>query len=490
MSLKRKAITGFFWTSAGTLGNGVISLLVTMIFARLLTPYDFALIELIIVFIAISNVIVDSGFLQAIIRDDRPTQKDLSSVFYFNITIALIIYTCLFYAAPLIAKYFEAPELISLSRVVFLVIIFNSFSIIQNATLNRNLNFAAISKSSIFGTFIAGAISLTLVFIGAGIWSLVANMVLQPLFRSLLLWQHSSWRPTREFSIKSIKKYFNFGVFLMLQGIIDTIVTNVTSIIIGKVYTKNDLGYYSQGGKLNRYLITPLSNIISKVTYPILSNIKDEKARLKEGYKRIIGVLIYVMLPVSLFVFINAKNTIVFLLGEKWGPSSVYLQLFSVFGFFHCIERICINIIMVKGKTRTMFIFAILKQGLRLISIIATINISVFALATANIASSVIAGLLYIALGMYYINYNFIEFLTSLYQTIIVAIISVSATYFVGVFLKMYSVHLVLITQLLTMFIFYIGISMAIKSIYLNELINMFLPLFKVFKHKERNEEL
>src|SRR5690554_4580255 len=160
MSLKQKTVSGFMWTSAGMLGNGMMSFLVTMILARILLPYDFALIQLLAVFLAISNVIVDSGFSQAIIRDDNPSEKDLSSVFYFNIVLSFSIYTVLFFAAPFISNYFAAPELLPLSRVVFLVIIFNSFSIIQNATLNRNLNFALVNKASVIGSFLAAIISV------------------------------------------------------------------------------------------------------------------------------------------------------------------------------------------------------------------------------------------------------------------------------------------------------------------------------------------
>ena len=184
------------------LGNGFMSFLVTMILARILMPYHFALVELLLIFLAISNVIVDSGFSQAIIRDDNPSEKDLSSVFYFNIVLSFTIYICLFFAAPYISDYFDAPELKLLSRVVFLVIIFNSFSIIQNATLNRNLNFAAVNKSSVIGSFLAGGISIIMAFTGFGIWALVANMVLLPFFRSIILWNHSKWRPIKSFSIK------------------------------------------------------------------------------------------------------------------------------------------------------------------------------------------------------------------------------------------------------------------------------------------------
>lgn len=487
MGLKQKTIFGFVWTSVGTLGNGVISLLVTMILARLLTPYDFAVIELLAIFIAISNVFVDSGFSQAIIRDDNPSEIDLSSVFYFNIVLSSLIYIVLFFTAPFIAKYFAVPELVTLSRVVFLVIIFNSLTIIQNATLNRSLNFEYVSKASIAGMFLAGMTAIILAFVGFGVWAIVANMVLMPLFRTIFLWTFSKWRPILKFSISSIKRYLSFGGFLMIKGILDAVITNLTSFLIGKVYTKTDLGYYSQGGKFNGYVVTPLSSIISKVTYPILSKIKNEPDRLKSGYIKIIGLIIFIILPISLFMIFNAEGTISLFLGSKWRPAGVYLQLFSIFGFFYLIQCVCINIVMVKGKTKTMLIFAMIKHLMRLVAILATMKISVLALACANIFSSVIASLLYIGLGMFYIKYSIKDFFLDIYKTLITALISVIAMYTIGLALEGQNIYLSVIVQGLVMSITYIGISIVIKNKYFNELLSMIEPLkTKKLKTKKR----
>lgn len=485
MGLKQKTVSGFIWTSAGTLGNGLVTFIVTIILTRILLPQDFALIELLAIFVAVSNLIVDSGFSQAIIRDDNPSEKDLSSVFYFNIVLSTTFYILLYFAAPYISYYFDAPELTILSRVVFLVIIFNSFSIIQNATLNRNLNFAAVNKSSVIGSFLAGGISIIMAFTGFGIWSLVANMVLLPFFRSIFLWNQSNWRPKKMFSFVSIKKYFVFGGFLMLQGVIDTIVTNITSLIIGKVYTKSDLGYYSQGGKLNGYIVNPLSLIISKVTYPILSKIKNEEKRLKDVYSKVMGLVIFVLLPFSIFLYVNSENTIVFLFGEKWRPAAVYLSLFAVFGMFSTLQKICMNIIMVKGKTKTLFYFAIIKQSVRLAVIIALIPLGVLAIASANVFTSVIASIFYIGLGMYYLNYSVKEFIKDIYKTLISAILLtafLSGSLFV---LQDSNIYITIFIQIIIMLVVYIGSSILFKNEYINEINKMLKPLINKVINKE-----
>lgn len=482
MSLKQKTISGFIWTSAGMLGNGFVSFLVTMILARILLPYDFALVELLLIFLAISNVIVDSGFSQAIIRDDNPSETDLSSVFYFNIVLSFTLYILLFFAAPYISDYFEAPELTLLSRVVFLVIIFNSFSIIQNATLNRNLNFAAVNKSSVIGSFLAGGISIIMAFTGFGIWALVANMVLLPFFRSILLWYHSNWRPKKSFSIKSVKRYFAFGGFLMVQGIIDAISTNLVSLLIGKTYTKNDLGYFSQGKKLDGYIISPFNSIVQKVTYPILSKIKNEGERLKEGYRKIVGVVMFVFIPVMFLTIGASDNMIITLFGEKWAEAGIYLKIAAIGGLLFPLQTVCTNIIMIKAKTKMLLRFAFIKHGLRIVLLLSFLKLGVLALAIVFSLSTIIGSLLYISLGMKYLKYSIIELFKDLYKTIIASLFGLMLVLILNYLLSDQNTILIFALQSIIMAITYLIFSIVLKNEFYKESILIFEPLLLKIK--------
>lgn len=478
MGLKQKTLSGFIWTSAGMLGNGFMSFLVTMMLARILLPYHFALVELLLIFLAISNVIVDSGFSQAIIRDDNPSEKDLSSVFYFNIALSFTIYICLFFAAPYISSYFDAPVLKLLSRVVFLVIIFNSFSIIQNATLNRNLNFAAVNKSSVIGSFLAGTISIIMAFTGFGIWALVANMVLLPFFRSILLWHHSRWRPIKSFSFNSVKKYFAFGGFLMVQGIIDAISTNLVSLLIGKTYTKNDLGYFSQGRKLDGYIVSPFNSIIQKVTYPILSKIKNEESRLKDGYRKIVGVVMFNFIPVMVFTIGTSENMIITLFGEKWAEAGIYLRIAAMGAFLFPLQVVCTNIIMIKGKTNIMLIFSFIKHCIRIFLLLAFINSGVLTLAVVFSISTLIGSLLYIFPGMKYLKYSVIELLVDLYKTIISSLIAITPILIFNKLLINLNPIIILILNCMTMGLVYLIVSFIFRNKNLVESVSIFKLLF------------
>lgn len=464
------------------LGNGLVSFLVTIILARILSPYDFALVELLLIFLAISNVIVDSGFSQAIIRDDNPSATDLSSVFYFNIVLSLILYLVLFFVAPYISDYFNVPELTLLARVVFLVIFFNSFSIIQNAILNRNLNFSAVNKSSVIGSFLAGGVSIIMAFTGFGIWALVANMVLLPFFRSILLWYHSSWRPQKTFSIKSVKRYFTFGGFLMVQGIVDAISTNLVSILIGKVYTKNDLGYFSQGRKLDRYIITPFNSIVEKVTYPILSKIKNEADRLKEGYRKIVGVVMFVFIPVMFLTIGASDNMIITLFGQKWAEAGIYLKIAAIGGLLFPLQKICTNIIMIKAKTDVLLRFAFIKHGLRILLLLAFIKSGVLALAIVFSLSTIIGSILYISLGMKYLKYSLTELFKDLYKTIIASLLGLSLVLILNYLLSDQNTVLIFALQSIIMAITFIISSILLRNEFFKDAISMVKPLISKMK--------
>lgn len=475
--LRKESIQGFFWMSLGKIGTGFTSLLVTMILARLLVPEDFAIIELLIIFIAISNIFIDSGFSQAIIRDDDPSQKDLSSVFYFNLFISLIVYLILYIGAPYLADFFHSSKLILLSRFAFLVIIFNSLIIIQNAKLVREFKFKIVSKCAVIGMVGAGLISVTLAVLGFGVWAIAANIVMQPLLKACSLWIFSNWRPSIYFSFKVIKKYLSFSFFLLLQGLMDSIITNINSLIIGKIYTKQDLGFYSQGRKLDGYIVSPFVMVLEQVTYSITSKIKNEDERLRLSYKQIFKIILFVFMPVSFFVILNGDLIVSVLFGDKWISAGIYLSISSIFDLFFPIQKLCTNIIMVKGETKKMFYFAIVKQFTRLIVVIALAKTSVLALALGFTLSGIFGGLLYIILGFKLINYTFLEFFKDQTKTIVASSLSLLLTFvflYCSSYNKYISVTLSTIIMIFSYFIFSTILRndslLAIKNIILNKI--------------------
>ncbi|MGQ1909305.1 lipopolysaccharide biosynthesis protein [Marinifilum sp. RC60d5] len=462
-SLRKESLKGLFWMSLGKVGTGLTSLLVTMVLARILIPEDFALIELLIIFIAVSNVFIDSGFSQAIIRDDNPSQTDLSSVFYLNLGVSIVIYIGLFFTAPLIADFFHAPQLVTLSRVTFLVIIFNSLIIIQNAKLVREFKFPIVSKCAVIGMIGAGVTALILALLGFGVWALAANMIIQPLFKAIALWYFAKWKPSLVFSFQPIKKYFSFGGFLLMQGLLDAIVTNISSMFIGKMYTKKDLGYYSQGRKLDGYIVSPFVSVLEQVTYPITSKLKNDQDKLRESYIEIFQIVIFIFLPTSLFVIFHGDLVVTCLFGDKWIAAGIYLSISSVFDIFFPLQKLATNIIMVKGKTKIMFYLAIVKQVVRLITVVVLAQVSVLALAVGFTVSGIFGGSLYIGFAFKLIKYNIVDFIIDQSKTIIISFASIFIVVWIGTSLEFNKYILLVICGLLMIFC-YLSLSIVFKS--------------------------
>ena len=424
MGLKNLAVKGVAWTSIGTIGSGLLNLLVTIILARLLTPHDFGIIELLVIFSSLSDIIVDSGFSQAVIKDNDATDTDLSSVFWLNLSIAIVLYLILFFASPFIARFYDAPIMENLSKVVFLTIVFNSLSVIQNANLSRKLAFRPFALASIISIVISGSIAIYLAMQGYGVWALAFNLVGFSFFRMSMLWLLSGWHPKFKFSQVSVKRYFSFGVNLLIQGLLDKLVTNLESLIIGKIYTKQQLGYFSQGRKLDSYVTQATNNVVLKVSYPVLSKIKNNETHLKEGYRTIVGVTMCCISPIMAIMFCGAEYIMNGVFGVQWLPATPYLRLWSICGWCLVVYSIFINIFLVKGKSKQLLHCSIAKQVMRILVIICLVRISIMHMMLGIVAVTLLTGLIYIIFGGKLIDYSLGEFFKDISITFISVVIA------------------------------------------------------------------
>ncbi len=479
MSLRDSAIKGVVWTSFGTIGAGLLNFILTMVLARLLAPSDFGMLELLTIFTILSESIIDSGFSQAVIKDQQATQTDLSSVFFFNLAIAIVLYIILFFSSPLIANFYHEPSLVELSRFVFLVIVFHSCCIIQNANFVRNLQFRPQAIASIISVVIAGTVSIFLAFHGYGVWALATNLVLYTFIRMILYWLFSKWRPSFTVSLKSIKKYFTFGVNLLIQGLVDKFISNLESLLVGRVYTKTDLGYFSQARKLDHYITQSSSSVIQKVTYPILAKLQGDNNSLKSGYKRVLGITMFVMMPMLFFTAASADNMLFVFFGPQWELSVPYLRLWSACGLLISFHAIFINIFLVTNNTKKLLHISLIKQAIRLIIIIALIRISVMALMIGIVCVSFISAFMYSFTGGRLIGYSIQEVLKDLSPTFVAASISSIVVFFIGYYLSIHNHYLVFAVQFLVFLLLYLVISKLFKNQSFSELKDIVLSILK-----------
>ena len=351
MSLKQKTITGLLWSFIDTFAGQGISFIVGIILARILSPREFGLIGMITIFIAVSQSFIDSGFSSALIRKKDCSQTDYSTIFYFNLMVGIIFYVILFISAGAISSFFKEPQLYMILKVLGLGLILNAFGIIQRTILTKEINFKLQTKISLVASIGSGAVAISMALSNYGVWSLVVLTLGKVGLNSLFLWIWAKWKPLFVFSKKSFIELFSFGSKLLLSGLIDTIYRNVYYLIIGKFFSAAELGYYTRADQFQTLPSSNLNGVISRVSYPILSSIQDEPERLKSNYKKLIRSTMFLTFFLMLGLAAVAKPMVLTLIGEKWLPSVIYLQMLCFVGMQYPLHSLNLNILQVKGRS-------------------------------------------------------------------------------------------------------------------------------------------
>ena len=369
-NLKEKAIHGVSWSAIDSVTNSGITFLVGIILARILSPVEFGILGMIIVFIEVSNSIVDSGFSSALIRKVETKRIDYNTVFYFNLCLGVILYVILFFCAPAISRFFNEPILISVTRVMGVILVINSLGIVQRTLLVREVDFKTQAKISLTASVLSGLIGVITALNGFGVWSLVTQQISRQFFNTVLLWVLNNWRPAWEFSKQSFQELFGFGSKLLISSLIDTIYRNIYYLIIGKFYTAVQLGYYTRAEEFNKVFSNNLTTVIQRVSYPIFCSIQDDAERLRQTYKRVIKSTMIVAFSCMLGLAAVAKSLVLILIGVKWLPAVGFLQIICLAGMFYPLHAINLNMLMVKGRSDLFLKLEIIKKFLAVLPIV------------------------------------------------------------------------------------------------------------------------
>ena len=361
-NLKQKTIGGLFWSFTDNFAKLGVQFVVGIILARILSPREFGLVGMLTIFIAVSRTFVDSGFGRALIRKKDCTNDDYSTVFYFNLLVALLLYAILFLSANAISSFFNEPQLVPLVKVLGLSIVINSIGIIQQTILTQQVNFKVQASVTFISSFGSGIIAIALAILGFGVWSLVALNLSRLVLKSSLLWIWSIWKPSWIFSLESFRELFSFGSKLMVSSLIDTVYQNVYLIVIGKYFSAVELGFYSRADQFRKLPSQNILTVINRVSYPVLSLIQDKPDRLKTNYQKLIRSTMFITFMLMLGMAAVAKPMIFALIGEKWEASVVYLQLLCFVGMFFPLQALNLNMLNVKGRSDLFLKLEIIKK--------------------------------------------------------------------------------------------------------------------------------
>lgn len=455
-SLKHKTIHAMSWSFVEVVAQKGVQFVIGIVLARLLFPEQFGLIGMLTIFMAVAQTFLDSGFGAALIQKREITKTDTCSIFYFNILVGLIAAGLLCLVAPWIAAFYKQPTLTPLMRALSLTIVINSFGMIQNTILIRQINFKTLTKVSLIAGALSGIIGITLAALGYGVWSLVVQQVSSALFSVICLWSFNPWRPALIFSFKALREMFGFGSRLLFSGLLNQIFNNIYLVVIGKLFSAADLGYFTRASSLNDLPSQTLSGMVGRVTFPVFSTIQDDPARMKRGLEKALTILVLVNFPMMIGLAVTARPLVLVLLTEKWAACVPYLQLLCVAALLFPMHLMNLNILQALGRSDLFLRLEIIKKILIVINIAITWRWGILAMIYGMIVTSIIG----YYLNSYYtgvlISYPLREQVTDLVPYLIVSIVMGIAVYAVGLlhFSHHWSMLLVQITTGIVIYVF------------------------------------
>lgn len=412
-------------------GYLTIQFLSNLVLARLLMPEDFGSIAIMMVFVTLSNVFIDSGFSASLIQKKEIDEKDKSTVFFTNITLAVIVYIVIFISSPWVAEYFKIPELKPLLRVLEVIVIIDAFCAIQNTLFTRDMNFKRITQIKLAAIVIAAAVAIFLAYYGLGIWALVVQYICYSIIRTSVIWIVSKWHPIMTFSKKSFKTLFGFGSKLLLQSFVATLYVNFQQILIGRFYQPSDLGYYSQARLFQQIPTGTVTQVINSVSFPAYAKLQDDRVQLRQMFRQNIQLVSFFNTPIMVLLASIAQPLIILLYSEKWNGSIQYFQFLCVgFGVFLAIHECSLSVLKAVGRSDYVLKLEIIKKILGFFFIIVGIKVwGIWGILYALALNSFIE----IFLNGYFvnkeINYGGINQLLDLMPSVIVSSIAGTAAY-------------------------------------------------------------
>lgn len=389
-SLKDKTVKGVAWSGIDNVVQFGVSFVVSIVLARLLSPDDYGLIGLIAVFTAVCAAIINGGFTTSLIRKKDATDDDYNTVFIVNFGMSLLLYAVIFVCSPLIADFFNRQELIGLTRVSSLGMIVGALALVQQTHLTKRIDFKTQTKITFLASICSGIIGIAMAFMGVGVWALVAQGLSIQILRTVLLWFYNKWIPKLRFSSASFHELFGFGWKMMASSLLDTVWKELYQVVVGKFYSPATLGQYTRAKGFSQLFSSNLTSVIQRVTYPVLSNIQDDQARLVPAFRRIIRTTMFITAVCMFFLGAISEPLLYCLIGPKWHEASTYLPLICISGSLYPLHAINLNMLQVQGRSDLFLGLEIAKKIVGILPLVVCIIYGVMPMLYVNLLTGVI----------------------------------------------------------------------------------------------------
>lgn len=455
-------IRSFFWKLFERLSTQLIQFVVTIVLARLLLPTEYGTVALITVFIALCDVIIDGGLNTALIQKKNADNLDFSTIFFFSLGIAGLLYVTMFFGAPFIANFYHQSDLIPVVRVLSLSLFFYSFNYIQRAYVSKNMLFQRLFYSSLGAIILSGAIGICMAYQGYGVWALVAQNISGQLFTTIIMWFTVRWRPDIRFSMERFKGLFNYGWKIFGANFITTLFVNMRKLLIGKFYMPASLAYYEKGDHFPSLLANNIFTSMQTILLPVLSESQDNRSNVKAMMRRSTKLSCYFIYPLMMLLIVGSKPFIVLLLTEKWIGAVPFVQILCISYFFRPITISNFEAIKALGYSGITLKLEIIKKVVDITILAVSAMISVYAIAWGCVLYNLICVFINLAPNKKLLNYGIKEQIIDATPTLLIALVMGAVVYWIQ-FLPLSNL-LILILQFLVGTLLYGGLSYLFKE--------------------------
>lgn len=428
-SLRHKTIKGVGWSFVDNISNQGITFLVGLVLAHLLTPEEYGLIGIILVFVALFNSIVDGGLSNALIRKLDANDRDYNTVFYSNVVLSTVLCGIMYLLAPWIGRFFNQEQLIPLTRAMSIIVVINALALVQRTLLVKQIDFKTQTKVSLISNFISGGVGIGMALYGLGVWSLVGQQLSRAVLQVIALWGFSRWYPSLIFSWRSFRELVGYGWKLLVAMLIDTLWREINQVVIGKCYSPQALGQYTRAYQFSSIFSSNLTSIVQRVSFPTLSTMQENKEQMKVAYRRIIGVTMLVTFICMLGLAAIAEPMIRVLVGDQWLPAVPMLQILCFSMMLYPLHAINLNMLQVQGRSDLFLRLEILKKMIA----VGPLMLGIFVSIRWMLLSGVVTNIVCYYLNAYYsgrlLNYSFAAQVRDILPSFVIALVVAGGVY-------------------------------------------------------------
>ena len=482
--MSKRVASGVAWNIAEKIGSTLLQAIVSIIVANRIMPDDMGIIAVLTVFVTLSQVVIDSGFSQTLIRKANATAEDFKAVFRFNLIASLALYAILTATTPWVASYYGWELIRKVAPVLYLLLPLNALCVIQKTIMVKEFRFAQLSTIIFFSSLISGILAIVMALTGFGIWSLVGQRVSMMTTKAILLWWKSPWRWRSDIRTGSLKEMTPYSLRLIATDMITAIYNNIAQLFIGKIYSADMLGYYNQAQKLKDMPVNATMQSIQSVTFPALAKISDNPTKFDEGYRRVLMLTAFIMLPVMTGLIATADDIYMLLLKPQWHPAIPYFRIMCLIGIFYPISAIAYNVLKVRSNGAIILRLEIIKKVIMTIILATTIPISVMAIAWGMVAAAACEMVLNIGATLRYAGLKLKSLVTTLLPIIALTAVMYLATEMVGYQIENLTVGLRLVIKIGVGIISYAAIAYITKM----EAFGEVLTIAKQFLNKHNKD--